>query len=71
MLEVFIRNAGRLITRKALIRQVWHTDYTGDTRTLDVHISWLRRAIETDPKRPVLIRTIRGMGYRLDLPEDL
>lgn len=71
LLEVFIRNPGRLMTRKALIRQVWHTDYTGDTRTLDVHISWLRRAIETDPKRPVLIRTIRGMGYRLDLPEDL
>jgi DNA-binding response OmpR family regulator len=69
LLEVFIRNAGRLMTRKALIRQVWHTDYTGDTRTLDVHISWLRRAIERDPKRPELIRTIRGMGYRLDLPD--
>ena len=69
LLEVFIRNAGRLMTRKALIRQVWHTDYTGDTRTLDVHISWLRRAIEVDPKRPHLIRTIRGMGYRLDLPD--
>jgi DNA-binding response OmpR family regulator len=69
LLEVFIRNAGRLMTRKTLIRQVWHTDYTGDTRTLDVHISWLRRAIELDPKRPQLIRTIRGMGYRLDLPE--
>ncbi len=69
LLEVFIRNAGRLMTRKALIRQVWHTDYTGDTRTLDVHISWLRRAVELDPKRPQLIRTIRGMGYRLDLPD--
>lgn len=69
LLEVFIRNEGRLMTRKALIRQVWHTDYTGDTRTLDVHISWLRRAIEVDPKRPQLIRTIRGMGYRLDLPD--
>jgi len=69
LLEVFIRNAGRLMTRKALIRQVWHTDYTGDTRTLDVHISWLRRAVERDPKRPQLIRTIRGMGYRLDLPD--
>jgi DNA-binding response OmpR family regulator len=69
LLEVLIRNAGRLMTRKALIRQVWHTDYTGDTRTLDVHISWLRRAIELDPKRPQLIRTIRGMGYRLDLPD--
>jgi DNA-binding response OmpR family regulator len=70
LLEVFIRNAGKLMTRKALIRQVWHTDSTGDTRTLDVHISWLRRAIEVDPRRPQLIRTIRGMGYRLDLPDE-
>lgn len=70
LLEVFMRNPGRLMTRKNLIHQVWHTDYTGDTRTLDVHVSWLRRAIERDPKRPSLIRTIRGMGYRLDLPED-
>jgi DNA-binding response OmpR family regulator len=69
LLEVFMRNPGRLLTRKTLIRKVWHTDYTGDTRTLDVHISWLRRAIEKTPRRPRLIRTIRGMGYRLDLPE--
>ncbi len=69
LLEVFMRNPGRLMTRKKLIRQVWNTDYTGDTRTLDVHISWLRRAIEEEPRRPSLIKTIRGMGYRLDLPE--
>ncbi len=70
LLEVFMRNPGRLLTRKALIQKVWHTDYTGDTRTLDVHISWLRRAVEPDPEEPTLIRTIRGMGYRMDLPED-
>lgn len=69
LLEVFMHNAGRLMTREALIRQVWHTDYTGDTRTLDVHISWLRRSIEENPKHPTLLKTIRGMGYRLDLPE--
>lgn len=69
LLEVLIRNPGRLMTRKKLIRQVWQTDYTGDTRTLDVHISWLRKAIEADSKNPKLIKTIRGMGYRLDLPE--
>lgn len=69
LLEVLMRNAGRLMTRKKLIRQVWQTDYTGDTRTLDVHVSWLRKAIEKDPKQPKLIRTIRGMGYRLDLPQ--
>jgi DNA-binding response OmpR family regulator len=70
LLELFMQNPGRLMTRKAIIRKVWHTDYTGDTRTLDVHMSWLRQAIETDPGNPRLIKTIRGMGYRLDLPED-
>lgn len=69
LLEVFILNPGRLLTRKALIREVWYTDYTGDTRTLDVHMSWLRKAIEPDPSQPILLKTIRGMGYRFDLPE--
>jgi DNA-binding response OmpR family regulator len=68
LLEIFMQNPGRLLTRQALIRQVWHTDYTGDTRTLDVHMSWLRRAIEPDPKEPRFLKTIRGMGYRLDMP---
>jgi DNA-binding response OmpR family regulator len=68
LLEVFLHNPERLLTREALIRQVWHTDYTGDTRTLDVHMSWLRHALEPNPKRPCFLKTIRGMGYRLDLP---
>lgn len=67
LLEVFMQNPGKLLTRQTLIRQVWHTDYTGDTRTLDVHMSWLRRAIEPDPRQPRFLKTIRGMGYRLDL----
>jgi DNA-binding response OmpR family regulator len=70
LLELFLQNPGRLMTRKAIIRKVWHTDYTGDTRTLDVHMSWLRQAIEADPNSPQLLKTIRGMGYRLDLPEE-
>jgi DNA-binding response OmpR family regulator len=70
LLEVFMQNPGRLMTRKRLIRLVWHTDYTGDTRTLDVHMSWLRRAIEPDPKSPRFLKTIRGMGYRLDIPQE-
>jgi DNA-binding response OmpR family regulator len=70
LLEVFMQNPGRLMTRKRLIRLVWHTDYTGDTRTLDVHMSWLRNAIEPDPKKPRILKTIRGMGYRLDLPHE-
>ncbi len=69
LLEVFLQNPGRLLSRQTLIRQVWHTDYTGDTRTLDVHMSWLRRAIEPDPRHPRFLKTIRGVGYRLDLPE--
>jgi DNA-binding response OmpR family regulator len=68
LLEIFLNNPGRLMMRKTLIRKVWHTDYTGDTRTLDVHISWLRQAIEEDPSNPEMLKTIRGMGYRLDLP---
>ena len=69
LLELFMQNPGRLMMRKTLIRKVWHTDYTGDTRTLDVHMSWLRSAIEADPNQPRFIKTIRGMGSRLDLPE--
>ena len=69
LLEVFMHNVGRLMTRKTLIRHVWLTDYTGDTRTLDVHMSWLRRALEPDPSQPRFLKTIRGMGYRLDVPE--
>ncbi|MDF1500166.1 MAG: response regulator transcription factor [Anaerolineales bacterium] len=69
LLEIFLNNPGRLMMRKTLIRKVWHTDYTGDTRTLDVHMSWLRQAIEEDPSSPAMLKTIRGMGYRLDLPE--
>jgi DNA-binding response OmpR family regulator len=69
LLEIFMNNPGRLMMRKTLIRKVWHTEYTGDTRTLDVHMSWLRQAIEEDPTKPEMLKTIRGMGYRLDLPE--
>jgi DNA-binding response OmpR family regulator len=69
LLEIFLNNPGRLMMRKTLIRKIWHTDYTGDTRTLDVHMSWLRQAIEEDPSKPEMLKTIRGMGYRLDLPE--
>lgn len=68
LLELFMHNPGKLLTRKKLIREIWLTDYTGDTRTLDVHMSWLRHAIEKDPSAPEFLHTIRGMGYRLDLP---
>jgi DNA-binding response OmpR family regulator len=50
------------------MREVWQTDYLGDTRTLDVHICWLRRKVEEDPARPRLILTRRGVGYELNVP---
>ncbi|MEK7276948.1 MAG: response regulator transcription factor [Chloroflexota bacterium] len=66
LLEVLMRHAGEVVSRKTLIKQVWDTDYTGDTRTLDVHISWLRAAIEANPVKPRYLKTLRGQGYRLD-----
>lgn len=66
LLEVLMRHAGEVVSRKMLIKQVWETDYTGDTRTLDVHVSWLRAAIEPNPLRPRYLKTLRGQGYRLD-----
>ncbi len=67
ILQILIENSGKEVQRDPLFTEVWETDYTGDTRTLDVHISWLRRAIEEDPRHPKLIKTIRGVGYKLDL----
>jgi DNA-binding response OmpR family regulator len=69
LLEIFLRHPGVLLTRKFLIKAVWDTDYTGDTRTLDVHISWIRQIIEPDPASPRYLKTLRSQGYRLDIPE--
>lgn len=60
------KNSGRLVTRKRLMKYVWGTDYTGDTRTIDVHVSWLRKAIEQDPGSPQYLKTLRGVGFRLE-----
>jgi two-component system, OmpR family, response regulator RegX3 len=67
LLEVLIRKAGKLMTRDALISQVWGEDYYGDTRTLDVHIKRLRAKIEEDPRNPTYLRTVRGLGYRFEV----
>ena len=64
LLSLLIANAGRVLTRDVLIERVWGVDYVGDTKTLDVHIKRLRSKIETDPKNPTLITTIRGLGYK-------
>ncbi len=66
LLEFLMRNAGRVLTRSQLIDRVWGGDYFGDTKTLDVHIKRLRSKIEADPANPILIQTIRGLGYKLE-----
>ena len=66
LLEFLMRNAGRVMTRAQLIDRVWGGDYYGDTKTLDVHIKRLRSKIEVDPANPVLIQTIRGLGYKFE-----
>lgn len=68
LLEVFIRNAGRVLTRAFLMKAVWETDYLDDTRTLEVHVHWLRRAIEDDPHHPCYLRTVRKVGYCFSVP---
>ena len=67
LLRILMDNRGEVVERKSLFSKVWETNYTDDTRTLDVHISWLRRAIEVDPDHPRFLRTVRGVGYRLDV----
>lgn len=67
LLQILMEHPGEVIERETLFKHVWETDYTGDTRTLDVHMSWLRKAIEIDPDNPRFLRTIRGVGYRLDV----
>lgn len=66
LLELLVRNSGRVLTRSQLIDRVWGADYVGDTKTLDVHIKRLRAKIETDPANPVHITTVRGLGYKFD-----
>ena len=67
LLQLLMDKHGEVVEREALFKKVWETNYTGDTRTLDVHISWLRQAIELDPDNPKFLKTIRGVGYRLDV----
>jgi two-component system, OmpR family, response regulator RegX3 len=68
LLTLLIENAGRVLTRDTLIDRVWGTDYVGDTKTLDVHVKRLRSRIEDDPSNPTRIVTIRGLGYKYDVP---
>ncbi len=67
LLKYLMDRPGQIINRETLFKDVWETDYLGDTRTLDVHISWLRKAIEVNPRKPHVIRTIRSNGYKLEI----
>ena len=66
LLELLVRNAGRVLTRGQLIDRVWGSDYVGDTKTLDVHVKRLRSKIEPDPANPKFLVTVRGLGYKFE-----
>jgi DNA-binding response OmpR family regulator len=65
LLAFLLRNVGQVFTRDQLLEQVWGYDYAGETRTVDVHVHWLRSELETDPATPTLLQTVRGVGYVL------
>lgn len=66
LLELLVRNSGRVLTRSQLIDRVWGADYVGDTKTLDVHVKRLRAKVEEDPGKPVHLVTVRGLGYKFE-----
>lgn len=66
LLELLLRNAGRVLTRGQLIDRVWGADYFGGTKTLDVHVKRIRSKIEPDPSNPRMLVTVRGLGYRFE-----
>jgi DNA-binding response OmpR family regulator len=65
LMVLLMKNVGKVVSRSELMQEVWNTEYLGDTRTLDVHICWLRQKIEENPRIPELILTRRGQGYEL------
>jgi len=64
LIQLLLENQGQIVYRATIMNAVWHTEYLGDTRTLDVHIRWLREIIELNPSRPKHLLTVRGAGYR-------
>lgn len=70
LLELFLRHPDRVLTRSQIIKRLWGPDYEGDTKTLDVHVKRLRGRVEVEASKPVLITTVRGLGYRLDSGSD-
>jgi DNA-binding response OmpR family regulator len=70
LLALLMQSPGQVVSRAKIMKEVWQTDYLGDTRTLDVHICRLRQKLEQDPANPQLLLTRRGVGYQLDVPEN-
>lgn len=70
LMQVFMQHPDETLDRKTLMAQVWETDYMGDTRTLDVHVRWIRKAIEEDPGKPRYLKTVRGIGYCLQINDN-
>ena len=68
LLRVLVAAAGTVVSREAIMREVWGTDPTGSTKTLDMHVSWLRRKLGDDANAPSYITTVRGMGFRFEEP---
>jgi DNA-binding response OmpR family regulator len=68
LLACLMRNRGMALSRDLLLERVWGHDFPGDSRTVDVHIRWLREKVEPDPSQPVYIQTVRGIGYRFEAP---
>jgi two-component system response regulator RegX3 len=69
LLKLLMSRAGQMVTRKTLMKEVWETDYLGDTRTLDVHIRWVREKVEENPSKPQRLITARGQGYKLQVED--
>jgi two-component system response regulator RegX3 len=69
LLAFLLRHPGQVVSRDQLLERVWGYDYPGETRTVDVHVHWLRSAIEPEPSNPTIIQTVRGVGYVLRRPE--
>ena len=64
LLVMLMKNKGRVLTRNTLLDKVWGMEYFGDTRTVDVHVRYLRQKIEDNPESPALVQTVRGVGYK-------
>lgn len=71
LVALFLQHPDETLDRKTLMDRVWNTEYLGDTRTLDVHVRWIRRAVEADPSSPTYFKTVRGIGYRLEIPPEV